>query len=110
MLKSRVDLDVENIESLRHMFADIVSRPAVQEAYKKVLEAEGINKLAATDKVKDEIIAGMKERLITMREDLKKSVEEVNAERRKKEKAVGKTRYLKQQLGLLTSRKRKKGR
>ena len=110
MLKSRVDQDVENIESLRNMFADIVSRPAVQEAYQKVLEAEGIKKLAATDKVKDEIIAGMKERLTTMGEDLKKSAEEVNAERRKKEKAVGKTKYLKQQLRRLISRKRKKGR
>ncbi len=108
MLKSRVDQDVENIESLRHMFADIVNRPAVQEAYQKVLEAEGINKLAATDKVKDEIIAGMKELLTKTREDLKKTGEEVIAERRKTKKAVGKARYLKQQLGRLTSRKRKK--
>jgi len=110
MLKSRVDQDVESIETLRHMFADIVSRPAVQEAYNEVLRAEGIQKLAAADKVKDKIIESMKERLSAMEEDVKKLAREAGAERRKAEKAEGKAKYLKQQLGHQMPGKRKKRR
>ena len=63
MLQSRVDQDVESIETLRHIFTDIINRPAVQEAYQKVLESEGIEKLAAADKVKNAIISSMKDKL-----------------------------------------------
>jgi len=108
MLQSRVDQDVESIETLRYMFADIVNRPAVQEAYQKVLEAEGVKKLAAGDKVKDSIIAGMKDKLSALEEELGKKAEEARAQQRKAEKADGRAKYLKRQLGRLTSGLRKK--
>ena len=108
MLESRVDQDVSSIETLRHMFADIVNRPAVQEAYQRVLESDGLEKLAAAERVKDKVISGMREKLSELQLMLQEQVRETELERRKSKKAEGKAKYYKRQLGRVASKKRKK--
>ena len=108
MLNSRIDQDIEDIQTLRYMFADIVNRPAVQEAYKEVLEAKGIKKSVASEKVKDKIIVGMKDRISVLEKDLKKKSEEVIAERKKTQKEEGGKKYYKRQLGHVISDIKKK--
>jgi len=108
MLKSRVDQGIENIETLRLMFSDLVNRPAVQQAYLDVINAKGIYKLTATDKFKDSIIDEMKDKLESLQQELSiKSIEAEN-ERKKAQKAEGKAKYLKRQVGRLTSKRKRK--
>jgi hypothetical protein len=108
MLKSRVDQNIENIETLRNMFSDLVNRPAVQQAYKDVLKAEGIEKLSASDKFKDSIIIEMKDKLIYLQQEIETKLKEVVIERKRVEKAEGKAKYFKRQVGRLTSDKKRK--
>lgn len=100
MLKSRIDQDIKNIDTLLYMFSDIINRPAVVEAYEKALKAEGIEKLTATDRVKDKIIDAMQTRITKVKEDLNKVKSEAEVERRRAARAEGKADYLKRQLRL----------
>jgi len=109
MLQSRVDQEVKSIETLRHMFADIVNRPAVQEAYQQVLKSDGLKKLAAADSVKAKIIEEMKDKVNELERLLARKADETEVERRRYNKAEGKANYLKRQLRALTSGKRNIG-
>ena len=45
MLDQRLDENIKSIDTLKHMFEDIVNRPAVQDAYQSVLESQEFIKL-----------------------------------------------------------------
>lgn len=106
MLEARVDQDIESIETLREMFTGIVSRPAVQEAYQQVLEAEGIQKIVALDKVKDGIIGELKGDVKNLKHEIGVQAKKVANESKRAKKAEGKASYLKRQLGRITSKQK----
>ncbi len=110
MLDARVDQDIQNIETLRHMFAGTVSQPAVQEAYKEVLAAEGFAKIAAIDKVKDNIISELQESVQLLGHEVEAKSQRIISQDRKISKAEGKTNYFKRQIGRVLSKKPRKNR
>jgi hypothetical protein len=109
MLDARVDQTIKDISTLRNMFADIVSRPAVQDAYTEVLSASaGAQALRASEKVKDKIIEAMSEEMQKLKTVIDEKDEAIQKEKKDKEKQINKARYFKQQYRKVQTAKKSK--
>lgn len=98
MLDARVDENIKSVNTLRNMFSDISSRSAVQDAYEEVMAAStNVQKLEATEKVKDTIIHAMSDEMNKLKTDLTKKDEIIDKERKEKEKNRKKANYFKEQ-------------
>lgn len=97
MLKSRVDQNIQNINTLRYMFADIVNRPAIQDAYNELMKSSGSTALKASVKVKDEVIIALGEELDGLKKALKEKDEIITQKTEDLSKTKGREQYYKKQ-------------
>jgi hypothetical protein len=88
MLKSRIDQDIKDVDTLRYMFADIINQPAIQDAYQEVLKSKGASTIVSANKMKDQIIYALKEDLDETKKELTTTRQELTKEKKR-------TRYYK---------------
>jgi hypothetical protein len=106
LLKDRLDEEIRSVERLKELLIEIVNRPNVQEAYKRVSEAD--------DKQRPEEIIKFQNIVIKeLKGEIGKKEQELKSEKASKIKAQRTARYFKSQTGALRraidKRKKKKG-
>ena len=99
LLNARVDQKIKDTITLRNMFNDIVTRPAVADAYEEITRASpGPSTIRASENLRAEILAAVTSELERLKAMVsERSAQIVEAERREK-KAQRKAQYYRREL------------
>jgi len=111
LLNARVDQKIKDPITLRNMFHDIVTRPAVADAYEEITSASpGPSSIRASENLRAEILEAVTSELERLKAMVsERSAQVIDAERREK-KAVRKAQYYRKELRKHQQSKQTKGR
>lgn len=99
MLRARVDEQIKNVEQLENMFADIVNRPAIRDAYNELRQSRGTDRVRAGEKVTEHIIFELNNEVARLHKTIDELKESKAAADNTAEKERSKARFYKRQAG-----------
>lgn len=109
MLQARVDKEIRHLETLEHMFDDIVNRQAVKDAFEEVQQAKrGPKAFKAVERAKDTIISALSDEVSALRKEIEGKEKTAEEAVKKADKEHKRAKYYKAELRRQIKGKKKK--